>query len=198
VGERQALGEIASWLGGDIEAALGQIRVPAYVLDANGVVRWANARAVELFGDFTGHSFRELVAPEASPVARTEFTKKLLGKTRTSDYESTLLLRSGRRLPVEVHSVALTDGGRVVGVFGIAELDPLRSPMESAPPAELTPRQYESLHLLARGYSTAQMAQLMGLSPETVRNHVRGLLRALRAHSRLEAVAEGRRRGLVD
>jgi DNA-binding NarL/FixJ family response regulator len=41
------------------------------------------------------------------------------------------------------------------------------------------------------------MAATLGVSPETIRNHVRAILRALRVHSRLEAVAEAHRRGLV-
>jgi DNA-binding CsgD family transcriptional regulator len=41
------------------------------------------------------------------------------------------------------------------------------------------------------------MAESFNLSRETVRNHLRGLFRALQVHSRLEAVAEGRRRGLI-
>ena len=35
------------------------------------------------------------------------------------------------------------------------------------------------------------------LGPETVRNHIRHLLRALNAHSRLEAVATARAAGLI-
>jgi DNA-binding NarL/FixJ family response regulator len=61
----------------------------------------------------------------------------------------------------------------------------------------LTPRQAEVLGYLARGYSTEEMASAMGVSKETVRNHVRGLLRTLGVHSRLEAVATAHLRGLV-
>ena len=45
------------------------------------------------------------------------------------------------------------------------------------------------LRLLERGLSTKQIARELHLSPETVRNHVRHLLRALGVNSRLEAVA---------
>jgi DNA-binding NarL/FixJ family response regulator len=37
----------------------------------------------------------------------------------------------------------------------------------------------------------------MGLSVETVRNHIRAVLRKLSAHSRLEAVANARKLGLL-
>jgi DNA-binding NarL/FixJ family response regulator len=53
------------------------------------------------------------------------------------------------------------------------------------------------LRLLERGRSTAQIAEQLHLSIETVRNHIRAVLRALDAHSRLEAVAVARREHLV-
>jgi DNA-binding CsgD family transcriptional regulator len=42
-----------------------------------------------------------------------------------------------------------------------------------------------------------QIADALGISRETVRNHVRGILRTLGVHSRLEAVVEAHRRGLL-
>jgi len=48
------------------------------------------------------------------------------------------------------------------------------------------------LRLLEQGRSTKQIAQELHLSSETVRNHIRHLLRALGVHSRLEAVAIAR------
>ena len=57
----------------------------------------------------------------------------------------------------------------------------------------LTPRQAEVLRLLERGRSTEQIADQLHLSLETVRNHIRAVLRALNVHSRLEAVAVARR-----
>jgi two-component system, NarL family, nitrate/nitrite response regulator NarL len=62
------------------------------------------------------------------------------------------------------------------------------------PELHLTPRQAEVLQLLERGRSTAQIAEELHLSRETVRNHVRHLLHAVGATSRLEAVAVARGR----
>jgi DNA-binding NarL/FixJ family response regulator len=53
------------------------------------------------------------------------------------------------------------------------------------------------LELLVNGQSTRQIAESLHLSRETIRNHVRDLLRALGVHSRIEALAEARRRGLT-
>jgi two-component system nitrate/nitrite response regulator NarL len=66
------------------------------------------------------------------------------------------------------------------------------------PQHRLTPREHEVLTYLVAGCSTEQMAERMGLSSSTVRNHVKRLLRALGVHSRIEAVALARREKLVD
>ena len=65
--------------------------------------------------------------------------------------------------------------------------------MSTPPPhPALTPRQAEILRLLEHGRSTRQIAEELHLSLETVRNHIRHLMRALGVHSRLEAVALAR------
>ena len=61
----------------------------------------------------------------------------------------------------------------------------------------LTARELEVLRLLASGVSTTVGAEMLGISPATLRAHVQAILRKLGAHSRLEAVAEGARLGLV-
>jgi DNA-binding NarL/FixJ family response regulator len=102
----------------------------------------------------------------------------------------------GDRVAVEISSVPLYDGHRVVGVFGQV-VDVEQDDPPTAHP-HLTPRQTEVLRLLERGHSTDQIARELHLSTETVRNHVRHLLRALGVHSRLEAVAVGRRAHLIE
>ena len=63
--------------------------------------------------------------------------------------------------------------------------------------AGLTTREQEVLQLLAEGLRATQIAAAFGLSIATVRNHIRAILRKLDCHCQLEAVAEGRRRGLL-
>jgi DNA-binding NarL/FixJ family response regulator len=53
----------------------------------------------------------------------------------------------------------------------------------------LTPRQLEILRLIAAGHTTAQIAAELYLSPETVRWHVKAILRKLNARTRAEAAA---------
>jgi len=62
---------------------------------------------------------------------------------------------------------------------------------------QLTPRQLDVLRYVASGYSTEHIAKTLGISIETVRNHVRGLMGRLGVHTRLEAVIRGHELGLV-
>jgi PAS domain S-box-containing protein len=187
---------MAAWLGGDLEKSLEEINVPAALVDKKGVVRWMNASAREAVGDVRGRPILEVVPPESRRLAHVEQAKLLLGSKPVADYSSVARTRGGKRMPVEVNLVALRDGERVVGIYGVAR--PQASTAAAPAAGPLTPRQHEVLQALARGESTAQIAERLVISPETVRNHVRGVLRALRVHSRLEAVVEARRRGLLD
>jgi DNA-binding NarL/FixJ family response regulator len=83
----------------------------------------------------------------------------------------------------------------VIGVFG--QLSDVEEDAPRPPHPHLTPRQAEVLRLLEHGRSTEQIARELHLSVETVRNHIRAMLRALGVHSRLEAVAMARREHLV-
>jgi len=195
-GRSHQASDAAAWLGGNIDDALADIRVPAFILSRDGVVRWQNARATEVVGDTRGRHFSTVVAPETVHQARVDFAKQLVGTARTSNRRLVMRSPGGERSAVEVHTVSLDDGRQVVGVFGVMEVDavePYAAPLRDT----LTPRQHQVLVELARGASTEQIAASLGVARETVRNHVRALLRALRVHSRLEAVAEGRRRGLL-
>jgi len=84
-------------------------------------------------------------------------------------------------------------------LFAPSELQRLLLERESRPrPLEpLTARELEVLQLLAEGASTAQASDQLGISSATFRAHVQAILRKLGAHSRLEAVAEAARLGVI-
>ena len=54
----------------DVEHALEQINVPAYVIDTHGIIRWVNPAGRRLVGDVTGRQFTSVVAPEETRRAR--------------------------------------------------------------------------------------------------------------------------------
>src|SRR3989442_8325747 len=74
----------------------------------------------------------------------------------------------------------------------LLERDTTRKPIEP-----LTSRELEVLRLLASGASSHSASETLGISTATLRAHVQNVLRKLGAHSRLEAVAEAARLGLV-
>ena len=62
----------------------------------------------------------------------------------------------------------------------------------------LSPRELEVLHLVSLGTSTLRMAEELGISPHTVRNHVRNLREKLGADSKLAAVLTALRLGILE
>jgi PAS domain S-box-containing protein len=179
-------------IGGDIEDAIQRVRVPAYIIDAHGIIRWLNPAAQRIVGDVRGRHLTTVVAPEETRRAQEIFTRNLMGPPEGSDNKVVAIGADGERVSGEVSAVPLRRGGHVIGVFGQV-LDIEDEPPPPPPHPHLTPRQSEVLRLLERGRSTEQIADELQLSIETVRNHVRALLRALDVHTRLEAVAVGRR-----
>jgi PAS domain S-box-containing protein len=171
----------------NLEEVLEHINVPSYLIEANGIVRWINPAARHIVGDVVGRQFTRVVAPENTRRARELFARKIVGGTSATDAGVVIIDRDGRRVGVEITSVPVYDGEHVVGVFGQVS-DVIEEP-HAHPQLDLTPRQAEVLELLERGRSTKEIASELHLSTETVRNHVRHLLRAVGAHSRLEAVA---------
>jgi DNA-binding CsgD family transcriptional regulator len=177
--------------------ALEALRIPAYIVDLERRIRWQNAASVDLVGDLRGRPDDNVgVDPNDLGRARNAFRRKLNGESQT-EVEVGIMRRDGTPLRVSVNSVPLKDGeGAMIGSFGLVQvLGEAPPPAESAP--SLSPREHETLTLLAAGCSTAQMAETMGISTETVRNHVKRVLKTLDARSRLEAVAKGRRAGVI-
>ena len=62
----------------------------------------------------------------------------------------------------------------------------------------IAPRELEVLRLVAQGRSTHGIAEDLGISPHTVRNHVRHFRRKLQARTKLEAVLTAMRLGILD
>ncbi|GAB3270984.1 response regulator transcription factor [Kineococcus gypseus] len=62
----------------------------------------------------------------------------------------------------------------------------------------LSPRELDVLRLLARGMANREIAGQLGISENTVKNHVRNLLEKLQLHSRMEAVVYAVREKIVE
>ncbi len=179
----------------EFKDGLQRIHIPGWIINDRGVFKWVNDAFIELFGDRVGDHYSSIVAPEHRSVVDLQFARKLNG-TPVTDYEIDAVTWDGARIAIDVSSVRLDRSTFCGAVFGMAVVGkPAARPARSA---RLTPRQLEILGLLASGSSTKQIADELFLSRETVRNHIRAVLRALGAHARLEAVVKARSLGLLD
>jgi len=61
----------------------------------------------------------------------------------------------------------------------------------------LTPRETEILNYVARGYLNKQIAEVLTVSEQTVKNHITSILRKLNANARTHAVVIAIKKGLV-
>ncbi|MEI9971633.1 MAG: response regulator transcription factor [Ignavibacteriota bacterium] len=62
---------------------------------------------------------------------------------------------------------------------------------------DLTPRERDVLELLANGHSNQEISDRLKIAHQTVKNHVKGILRKLGANDRTHAVALAVKRGYV-
>jgi len=61
----------------------------------------------------------------------------------------------------------------------------------------LTPRETEILNYIAQGYLNKEIAAKLGISQQTIKNHVTSILRKLNANARTEAVVIAIKQGLI-
>jgi len=80
---------------------------------------------------------------------------------------------------------------RVVTLF--QEAPPPRTDQQHG----LSPREVSVLGLLAEGYSYAALAGQLGITVNTVRNHIRAIYEKLHVHSRSEAVSKAIRKRMI-
>ena len=76
-------------------------------------------------------------------------------------------------------------------------LPPSQSSSNNGESAPLTSRQLQILPLLAEGMPNKRIADVLGLTEGTVKQHLKDLFRRLNANNRTQAVSEARRLGLL-
>jgi two-component system, NarL family, response regulator len=63
--------------------------------------------------------------------------------------------------------------------------------------SDLTPREHQTLQLVARGLTNKEIGRVFGISDKTARNHVNRIIEKLDVSDRTEAATIGMRQGLV-
>jgi DNA-binding CsgD family transcriptional regulator len=198
---------------------------PAFAVDRHGIVRAWNNAAENIFGysatAVEGRPCWEVLCGcdashndycgKSCPLRRMAFSAKSVNSTRiyfrlasneTKPFlMSTLMLYNGpgEQLMAHICRPDITVPESAPGKLGPESADAVR-PIRLSNNYQrggLTQRQLEVLSLLAAGRSTREIASLMCVSLHTVRNHVSQILFKLHVHSRVEAVALGRKLGVI-
>lgn len=82
------------------------------------------------------------------------------------------------------------DPSEIIGSGSLEEVVPVKRPV-------LTPRQLEILRLLATGMNQPKIAEALFISRETVKSTCRGIYKRLNVSGRDQAVAEGKKLGMI-
>ncbi len=188
------------------------LAMPVWITSPEGTVAYLNPRAESLLGlnlaDCAGHACFLVIAgrtPEGAPLCGPRcFVRRSVEESREIEpIRVSVPTPGGKRQEVKVVVIALddgrlvhcvVDGARELRVRKFIDRVALRSPETIQPEqtdlsAELTQREREILSLLAEDATLHEIAERLGVSYATVRNHVQHILRKLGVHSILEAVA---------
>lgn len=91
-----------------------------------------------------------------------------------------------RQIVASLQVSDVNSGGRAVPAGAETDADP-----------QLTPRETEVLNAIARGFAHREVAEMLGISAQTVPVHARNIYRKLEATNKAEAVFVARQRGLI-
>ena len=173
------------------------------VVDAERRYLRVNPAAEELFGapahEILDARIDDFTPPELHGVLRRLWDELKRRGSLHSPYE--MLRADGARSLVEFRAVS--DRGRderlIVAREVLPDLVARRGRFASgAGKKRLTPRERQILQLAADGGSTRGVADILVVSPATVKTHFEHVYEKLGVRDRASAVAEGLRRGLID
>ena len=157
---------------------------------ADGTVVEVNEKAAELLGEGNGKPCWEVVgdAARGEQVPCEPGCVQRLVVNGPDRAASSQVLVNRRRFQLTCTPL---------GDKTISTLSPLDEPKVSPGERELTTREIEVLQQLARGLTTGQIADRLGISGATVRTHVEHMRHKLGVATQAALVGEGYRRGYL-
>src|SRR3954471_6240197 len=139
----------------------------------------------------------DLLAPESRPGIEMRWSDLLCTGLATARI---VILRPDHvRVAVRYGAFANVLNGINVGAYLPEPGQDMRAlrPARARRAGQLTRREQESLRLVAMGMTTIAAAEQLGISPETVRTHVRNAMNKLGARTRAQAIAVAMRDGEI-
>jgi DNA-binding CsgD family transcriptional regulator len=158
--------------------------------------RWCDLTAYQPDA-VAGLRIDDLLAPESRPGIEMRWSD-LLG-TGLATARIVVMRPDHARVAMRYGAFAnVLPGVHVVACLAEPGQDPraLR-PARARRAGQLTRREQESLRLVALGMTTTAAAEQLGISPETVRTHVRNAMNKLGARTRAQAIAVAMRDGEI-
>jgi PAS domain S-box-containing protein len=150
----------------------------------------ANASACDLYGlsvdELRGRTLFEFAPREL--VSQLEELWRMLRTHGQFSGESEIVSQAGERRLVTLRAKAEFVPGRHLVLLGARAETPGSGEVERVEP-RLTAREREVFRLLARGFTGAEIAEQLVLSPYTVRTHVENGIAHLEAKNRVQAIA---------
>ena len=182
-------------------AFLDTAPVALMAADDNRQIVRVNARWSDLTGYdadvAVGMRIDDLLAPESRPGIEMRWSD-LLG-TGLATARVVILRPDHVRVAVRYGAFANVLGGVHIGAYLAEPGQDTRAlrPARARRAGQLTRREQESLRLVAMGMTTTAAADQLGISPETVRTHVRNAMNKLGARTRAQAIAVAMRDGEI-
>jgi len=169
----------------------------------------ANDAASALLGlpreSIVGRTIDEFTPPETRSAIDAQWRDFISRGTQDGRYE--LLLADGRPVELTFSATAnIAPGVHVSMLMAVDEEERSeagsgavpRAASEDGKATRISPREVQVLRLVALGGSNAEIAEQLGISSETVRNHVRGARGKLGARTKAHAVALAIEGGLFE
>jgi DNA-binding CsgD family transcriptional regulator len=145
----------------------------------------------------------DFMPPDQRPVMDAIWTRMLETGLATGPGPRVLTRRNGE--PVEIVIWGMANALPGLHVFACvptswtgSDVGVLADELVKLPGSPLTPRELEVLQLAAEGLSGTDIADLLVVSPHTVKTHFQNLYRKLGVPGRVGAVAKALRLGLVE
>jgi len=199
----ETLGMVADGLRAGLEQA-GDLDVVGVESTLAAGLDAARARRPDVV--LIGFRLRDGEAPSVIPaLTRRPPGARVIVLTTSADHRSLTqavdagasgFLSKEQRLDDLVEAIRTVVAGRMVVAPALLPVL-LRTGDGGSPAWRLSRREADVLQLMADGASNHEIADQLHLSHHTVRNHVQHIFARLGAHSKLEAVAIGLRRGFV-
>jgi PAS domain S-box-containing protein len=174
------------------------------LLDSERRIVDANAAFAEMLGyqrsELIDMSVFDLVPPEEHGDHRLAW--EVLQSAGEKTHARTLIARDGSRITVQYASVLseVPDRG-TLGVYVAIDVAAQPEELDGDPPKAdvpaLTRREREVVELVAMGKTGGEIAAELGLSPETIRTHVRNAMAKTGTRTRAQLVATAFAEGLI-